>query len=118
MSFPIDPAKLRKAAEQLLLIGERGQHEQAEREFYARLRDAGQVSRWRDPMTEIELDREAEFLAKLTESPLAQCRAAVREAAGALPRREIGLKVLAEFAAEIQQREAAQRRAERMRCRK
>jgi hypothetical protein len=100
MPHPIDHQALREAAGRLLTIADSGYTSQLRSEFHFRIREAGIINRWTDPLQETTYDNLAATLAEVTDSPIGQCKAAVREAAGAMPRRDIGLKLLAELASE------------------
>jgi hypothetical protein len=106
MSHSIDHARLRLAADHLLTIDRAGYGAQVEAEYHDRLAAAGLRTTWRDPLAEAEYHRLARTLATLTEAPLAECLAAVLDAAGALPRRETGLAVLADLAGEVRRVQA------------
>lgn len=115
MPHTIDHAILRRAAEHLLDIADAGGGERLMTEYYARRREAGLTSSYRDPWRESELDRQARRLAIVTDAPLHQCQAAVREASGDMQTRALGLELLAERAADVRRARARQRRERRCR---
>jgi len=100
MSHPIDHAALREAAGRLLTVADAGYTSHLRSEYHQRLREAGIINRYSDPMLDMNLDHLAATLAEITDSPIGQCKAAIKEAAGAMPWREIGLELLSEFASE------------------
>jgi hypothetical protein len=106
MSHPIDYGTLRKAAEQLLNIDAAGYLGQVRQEYHLRLRESGVVNRWTDPMQAAGIDHLAKLLAEVTDSPIGQAQAALRDAAGMMPRRNIGLDLLAQMDSDVRRLQA------------
>src|SRR5262245_64839725 len=108
MSHHIDHAELKKAAAQMLDICGAGYREQLQSRYWERFHDLPIHQRQnsaRDPMYWAQLNWDAELLANLTDAPLHQCKSAIREAAGDLCRREIGLELLREMSAQVRRLE-------------
>jgi hypothetical protein len=114
----IDFLRLLKAADDLEEIYDAGGEDQLANEFWARVREdpaanAAACTRWTDPAVEWAVNRRASLLSLLTSAPVSVCRDAVRESLGRLPQREIGLKLLAEWANAQRRRKAEERRDRR-----
>src|SRR4051794_31952541 len=96
----MDQAALRKAAENLTAIIDAGYREQISREYHERVAELPPDQRYdrcRDPMHELQLRWDAELLSLVTQAPMHQCIAAIREASGEMACREIGLTLLREL---------------------
>src|SRR5262245_13210648 len=117
-SEAIDHSALRRAAESLITIIDGGYREQVTRKYHKRVAELPPEQRFdrcRDPFHELGIRWDAELLALLTEAPADQCRAAIREARGDLPRRAIGLTLLRELAGEVRRVQAQASRSWRAR---
>lgn len=118
MNHAIDHAELRKAAEQLITIIDAGYREQVSREYHERIAELSieqRYDRCRDPLGEMQLTWDAKLLALVTEAPIDQCLAAIREASGEMPRREIGVTLLRDLSGEVRRVQAQVTRSWRAR---
>lgn len=116
MPHPISHAALRTAADQLLTVAAAGYTAQVSREYHERVAELPPHRRYeqcRDPIRALELDHLADVLATVTDAPAHQCRAAIREASGDLPQRDIGLRLLADLAREVRSLQAQTHRYSR-----